>query len=71
MCASGEADELDDGMEDRPRFCSLDPPSEVHERRQSYNRRGDSYEDFSEACRRGQVSKMRSIGDGRLAKCFV
>lgn len=38
-----------DEEEDRPRFCSLDPPSDV------YSRGGTRSAEFLEACGRGQV----------------
>lgn len=47
-------DEIDD-EEDRPRFCSLDPPHEV-----TCKARGiKTFVEFSEACRRGQVRQCR------------
>lgn len=45
-------DEIDD-EEDRPRFCSLDPPKEVT----CKGRRIKTFVEFSEACRRGQVRR--------------
>lgn len=50
-----DADELDNGEEDRPRFCSLDPPSEVYDKQNVRSRGITTHADFSEACRRGQV----------------
>lgn len=62
VCDSGETDDLGHGEEERPRFCSLDPPSDIHEPRLSYSQRGRvTYEEFSEACRRGPV-RVRNVG---------
>ncbi|CAM9126093.1 unnamed protein product [Ectocarpus sp. 12 AP-2014] len=49
-------DEIDD-EEDRPRFCSLDPPHEV-----TCKGRGmKTFVEFSEACRRGQLKEIKAM----------
>ncbi|CAM9162084.1 unnamed protein product [Ectocarpus fasciculatus] len=55
-------DEIDD-EEDRPRFCSLDPPNEV-----TCKGRGiRTFVEFSEACRRGQLKEIITmVEDGEI-----
>jgi len=59
-------DECDNGDEDRPRFCSLDPPSEVYHKEDVRSRGITTHAEFSEACRRGQVRCV----DARKERAF-